>query len=108
MRSSAAPKARAALTASWPAMASTTNRRSCGLDRALDLLHLVHHLVVDVQAARGVDDQHVVDALARRVERGARDVRRLLLARRSGRTRARPARPAAAAAGSPPGGKRRC
>ena len=33
-----------------------------------------------MQAARGVDDQRVVNALARRIERVARDIRRLLLA----------------------------
>ena len=56
-----------------------TNSRSCGFHRALDLLHLFHELGVDVQAARGVDDERVVDALARRVERVARDVRRRVL-----------------------------
>ena len=71
---------------------------------ALDLLHLFHELGVDVQAARGVDDQRVVNALARRIERLARDVRRRLLARRSGRIPRPPARRAAAAAAWPRAG----
>jgi hypothetical protein len=51
-----------------------------GFHRALDLLHLFHEFGVDVQTASGVDDEDVVDALARRIERIARDIRRLLLA----------------------------
>ena len=79
VRSSAAPNARAEFTASWPAMASMTNRRLVRLHRALDLLHLFHELGVDVQAARGVDDQRVVHAAPCRFERVARDGRRSLL-----------------------------
>jgi hypothetical protein len=49
------------------------------LDRALDLFHLFHELGIDVQAARGVDDQDVINALARGLERLARDDRGRLL-----------------------------
>ena len=44
----------------------------------LDVLHLFHELGIDVQTARGVDDQRVVHTLARGFERLARDRRRRL------------------------------
>ena len=50
-----------------------------GFHGAFDLLHLFHEFGVDVQAARGVDDQRVVDSLARGFQRFARDDRRRLL-----------------------------
>ena len=46
-------------TASWPVMESATNRISCGFRMLLQRLHLVHQLLVDVQAAGGIDDEHV-------------------------------------------------
>jgi hypothetical protein len=53
------------------------------LQRRGELADLVHHLFVDVQPARGVDEQHVVHAPARLLERTRRDVDRA--ARRVGR-----------------------
>ena len=44
-------------------MASATNRISCGIQQLLERLHLVHQLVVDVQTAGGVDDQHIAAAV---------------------------------------------
>ena len=44
------------------------------IQQLLQRLHLVHELVVDVQAARGIDDQHVAagdDGLAARFLRPA-------------------------------------
>ena len=64
--SSAALKARAELSASCPAIASTTNRRWCGAGGAIDGLHFLHELSIDVQSAGRVDDQRLVDAAARR------------------------------------------
>ena len=47
------------------------------LDRLLDVGQLLHQLLVDVQAARGVDDQHVLAVALGLVERPARDVDRV-------------------------------
>ena len=57
-------------------MASTTNRRSAELHGGVDLLHLLHQRFIDVQAAGGVDDEHVCHAALGLFERRARDVRR--------------------------------
>jgi hypothetical protein len=48
----------------------------CGRERAVDLLQLAHQIVVDVQAARGVQDQHVHALPAGLVERVAADLHR--------------------------------
>ena len=60
---SASRNALAVFTASWPCIASTTNSVSTGSSRAMQLRDLVHHRLVDREAARGVDDQHVVRSL---------------------------------------------
>ena len=49
-------KAWATLTASWPVVASATKRVSTGFDGAADLFDLVHHPVVQLDPAGGVDD----------------------------------------------------
>ena len=108
VRSSAAPKARAALIASWPAMASTTNSRSAGFTAASMLAHLLHQALIDMQAAGGVHDEHVRHLAARGLQRLPRRSRRAPARRWPGSTRPRPGRPAAPAAASPPGGARRC
>ena len=58
-------------------------QRLDGLERGAELAHLVHHLFVDVQAARGVDQQRVVDAATRLLDCARGDgERRLARARR--------------------------
>ena len=52
--------ASAVATASWPIIASTTNRISFGLHRVPDVDGLLHHLGVDAEPAGGVDDDDVV------------------------------------------------
>ena len=79
--------ARATLTASWPCIASTMNRVSTGLS-SVQLGDLAHHLLVDRQAARGVDDEHVHVMRARVVERRGCDVG-LLFAEEGTKRRAR-------------------
>ena len=54
----------ATLTASWPVIASTTSRIACGLTALRMFFELVHELLVDVQAAGGVDDQDVLAVAA--------------------------------------------
>ena len=58
-KSTRSAKLSATLTASWPVIASSTSRMSCGLVALADRDELVHQLLVDVQAPGGVDDQHV-------------------------------------------------
>ena len=48
------------MTASWPIIASTTNRISSGDDRVADRDGLRHHVGVDAEPAGGVDDDDVV------------------------------------------------
>ena len=48
-----------------------------GLDGLPDPHELVHQLLVDVQAAAGVDDQHVLALLARALERPGGDLDRV-------------------------------
>ncbi len=50
----------AALTASWPVMASTTSRISSGLTASLTALSSSISCLVDVQAAGGIEEDHVV------------------------------------------------
>jgi hypothetical protein len=50
------------------------------LSRRVQRGDLAHHRLVDRQAARGIDDQHVVIVRARVLERAPRDVDRLLVA----------------------------
>jgi hypothetical protein len=47
------------------------------LDRLLDVGQLLHQVLVDVQAARGIDDQDVLAVALGLVERPARDVDRV-------------------------------
>ena len=51
----------AVFTASWPIIASTTNRISSGVTRVADVGGLLHQLRVDAETTRGVDDHHVVE-----------------------------------------------
>ena len=62
-----------------------------GADGGVDVAHLRHQLLVDVQPAGGVDDQHVEHAAPGALERRARDGRRGRAARGRERTRRRPA-----------------
>ena len=64
----------ATLTASWPVIASTTSSTSWGRVRFLIWTSSVHQLRVDVEAAGGVDDQHVLALGARLAERPLGDV----------------------------------
>jgi len=48
------------------------------LERGAELAHLGHHLLVDVQAARGIDEQRVIDTAARLFECARGDGERLL------------------------------
>ena len=80
MRSSAAPK-RARTIRVLASHRVDDEQALVGFHGAASyLLHLFHEFGVDVQAARGVDDEDVVDALARSIERVSRVSRRLLLA----------------------------
>ena len=70
-------------------MASTTSSTSWGFVALLDLRELVHQLLVHVQAAGGVDDQHVAAVGLRLAERPLGHVHRvaagaLLVDRRAG------------------------
>ena len=78
------------------------------IHRGIDLAHLLHQRFVDMQAAGGVDDEHVEYAALRFVERRSRDGRRAQRRLPARGTALRPARPAARAAGSPRGGERPC
>jgi hypothetical protein len=60
-------------------MASTTNSVSTGFSTGVQVLDLAHQRLVDRQPASGVDQQHVEIVLAGIVERGRRDVQRLLV-----------------------------
>ena len=62
-------KASATATASWPVMASRTSSTLCGFALLADVGELLHELLVDVEAAGGVDD-HDVAALGRARARG--------------------------------------
>ena len=75
-------KARAVLTASWPCIASTTNSVSIGFSAACSSVIFGHHRRVDREAARGVDDQHVVVMPLRVIERLPGDVARFAACRR--------------------------
>jgi hypothetical protein len=50
----------ATVTASCPVVASTTSSTSWGLQRGVHPLQLVHQRLVDLQASRGVHNQHIV------------------------------------------------
>ena len=50
----------ATLTASWPVMASTTSSVSVGCGGLAHRRHLGHQLLVDVEAAGGVEQHHVI------------------------------------------------
>ena len=52
----ALPNSSATWTASWPVIASTTSRVSCGLKLLLEVLDLLGHVLVELQVAGGVDD----------------------------------------------------
>ena len=69
----------ATLTASWPVIASTTSRTTCGVHALLDVGQLGHQRLVDVQAAARVDDQHVLAVALGLVERPAGDLDRVLV-----------------------------
>ena len=64
-------------TASWPIMASITNRVSSGRVGVADVGGLAHQLLVDAEAAGGVDDDDVVVLLAGVRDAAARDVDRV-------------------------------
>ena len=68
----------ATLTASWPVSASTTSSVSVGLRSRRDRLHLGHQLVVDVEAAGGIEQDDVIGLELGRLERAPGDLDRLL------------------------------
>ena len=47
-------------------------------ERGVQLLNFRHHRGIDSQAPGGIDDQHVVIMLARKIQRGQRDILRFL------------------------------
>ena len=105
-KSATSAKLSATLTASWPVIASTTRRTSCGLATFRTSRQLVHQLLVDVQAAGRVDDQHVAVLLDGLLARPLGDLDRRrsrpAASRRGpwpGRRASRAARPPPAAAG---------
>ena len=75
--SAASAKDSATPTASWPVIASTTSSTSCGLGPLADPRQLGHQLLVDVEAAGGVDDQHVAALGAGLLERPGGDLDRV-------------------------------
>ena len=68
----------ARLTASWPVSESATSRISCGFGRPLDLGHLGHQRLVDMGAAGGVEDDHVMAAELGRLHGAPGDLDRRL------------------------------
>ena len=78
---SASLKALAVLTASWPCMASTTNRVSTGFSAACRFLISSHQRFVNCQTAGGIDQQHVKEMLFGVVQRGAANVHGILVRR---------------------------
>ena len=75
MRSS---NACATLTASWPVIASSDEQDVRRLRLVADARELVHQLLVDLQAAGGVDDHRVEALVARALEPAARRLDRVL------------------------------
>ena len=71
-KSATSAKLSATLTASWPVIASTTSSDVVRLGDLADPGELVHQLLVDVQAAGGVDDQDVPVLADRLLARPAR------------------------------------
>ena len=68
----ASSKALAVLAASWPVMASTTNRVSMGWTAACRRLISSIMASIDVQPPGGIDDQDILEVLAGRVQRATR------------------------------------
>ena len=76
---SASSNAEATLTASWPTIASTTSRISCGDTSSRIRFQLVHERLVDVQAAGRIQDHKVVAMVLRVHDRAPRDLNRVAL-----------------------------
>ena len=74
----ASSNAVATFTASWPVIASTTSSVSWGWSTSRTSRQLDHELDVDLQPARGVDDDHVATEPRRFLERGRRGEDRVL------------------------------
>ncbi len=68
----------ATLTASWPVRLSATSSVSCGRRDVAHLDGFAHQLFVDVDAAGGVEQHHVVAAEAGRIDRPLGDLLRRL------------------------------
>ena len=99
--------ASATRTDSWPVMASTTRSVSDGCHRAGDADELVHHRLVDVEPAGGVEDHDVDPALASLLQAGASDLERRGADRTGCGPRRRSGRRAARADPRRRGGRRR-
>src|SRR5690348_17510250 len=54
-----------------------------GIGRGLDRLHLAHQLVVDVETAGSVEQDHIIALELRRLDRALGDIDRLLAGDRS-------------------------
>ena len=67
----------AVVSASWPIIASTTNSTSSGWTASRIAGGLGHHLGVDAEPTRGVDDDDVVQAALGLLDRGPRDTDRV-------------------------------
>ena len=105
--SAASAKDSATPTASWPVIASTTRRTSCGVGLLADPRELGHQVLVDVEAAGGVDDEDVAALLAGPLERPAGDLDRVGFGAPARRRRPRRAGPSSPAARPRPAGRRR-
>ena len=68
----------ASFTASWPVRLSATSSVSCGWAMSRTSAALLHQRFVDVHAAGGVEQHHVVAAEPRRIERALGDLLRRL------------------------------
>ncbi len=68
----------------WNSSADLTEQDFDRVEQGFQLLEFVHQLVVDVQAARGVDDQHVAPVIGGIAAGGAGEIDRQGLFRSSG------------------------
>ena len=84
----------AILTASWPVRASATSKVSCGLASALTCGDFGHQRFIDMLAAGGIEDDHVVAADPGRRHGALGDVERALAGDDRQAWRRPPARPA--------------
>ena len=78
VRSTSPAKPLATLTASWPVRLSTTSKRLGRVGSLRDGLHLAHQRVVDVETARGIEQDDVIGLQLGGLDRAPGDIDRLL------------------------------